>query len=116
MRCSTLTRASRSERNFPNMCTRCAFIGGVTAALLMPATALARTGDPRELELGIPKMRRFSDTVWLGQLTPNVWLHTTTYDISQTFAGDAKGDWYPANGAIVVRGDHAVLIDTGWTH
>lgn len=97
------------------MCTRCSFIGGVTAALLTPAVVLAHSGDPRELELGMPAMRRYSDTVWLGQLTPNVWLHTTTYDISQTFGG-SKGDWYPANGAIVVRGDHAVLIDTGWTH
>ena len=98
------------------MCTRCAFIAGVAAFAGAPVLASARTGDPAALELAIPHMKRYTDTVWLAQLTPNVWLHTTTYDISSTFDGIRKGDWYPANGAIVVRGDHAVLIDSGWTH
>lgn len=96
------------------MCTRCSFIGGVAAAFLTPALALARTGDLNSLELGLPTMKRFTDTVWLEQLSPNVWLHTTSFDISTTF-GESKPNWYPANGAIVTRGDHAVLVDTGWT-
>src|SRR5579859_2332968 len=101
------TIANRLERSCPNMCTRCSFIGSgaaaVAAAFLTPASALARTGDPQSLELGIPNMTRYNDTIWLGQLTPNVWLHTTTFDISTTF-GESKSDWYPANGAIVLRG------------
>lgn len=96
------------EENYPNMCTRCSFIGGVAAALLTPAVALARSGDPTALELGIPKMRRIADTLWLGQFSPNLWLHTVTHKLDD-------GTWYPANGAIVMRGDHALLIDTCWT-
>ena len=92
------------------MCTRCAFIAGVAAFAGAPVLVSARSGDPAELELGVPNMKRYADTVWLAQITPAVWLHTTTFDL------DGKGGWYPANGAIVVRGDHAVLIDTGWTH
>jgi metallo-beta-lactamase class B len=93
------------------MCTRCSFIGGVAAAaaaFVTPSFALARTGDPDSLETAIPNMKRLTDTVWLGQLSPNVWLHTVTHKLD-------AGEWYPANGAIVLRGDHALMIDTGWT-
>jgi len=56
----------------------------------------------------MPHMRRISTTVWLGQLTPNVWIHTTTHVL------DGVG-YYPANGAIVIEGDESLLIDTGWS-
>jgi len=52
-------------------------------------------------------MQRFSDTLWLGQLSRNVWIHTTTHVL------DGVG-YYPANGALVIVGDRTVLIDTGW--
>lgn len=53
-------------------------------------------------------MRRVSDTLWLGQLTPSVWVHTTTFVL------DGVG-YYPANGAIVIDGSESLLIDTGWS-
>jgi len=56
----------------------------------------------------MPEMRRISATLWLGQLTPNVWIHTTTHVL------DGVG-YYPANGAIVVGGSESLLIDTGWS-
>ncbi len=56
----------------------------------------------------MPAMRRVSDTLWLGQLTPGVWVHTTTHVL------DGVG-YYPANGAIVIDGNESLLIDTGWS-
>jgi metallo-beta-lactamase class B len=90
------------------MCTRCAFISGVAAFAAAPLAASARTGDPRYLEIATPGMARVADTVWLGQLTPNVWLYTVSKIL------DEAPGYYPANGAIVVNGDHSIFIDTGW--
>ena len=73
----------------------------------VPVTAAARTGAPQALEIALPAMRRFSDNVWLGELTPRVWIHITTEIV------DGIG-YYPANGAIVIDGSNALLIDTGW--
>ncbi len=56
----------------------------------------------------MPGMRRISDTLWLGQLTPTVWIHTTTHVL------DGVG-YYPANGAIVIDRNESLLIDTGWS-
>ncbi len=88
------------------MCTRCAVLGGLTAALTAPALATARAGDPAALEIAMPHMRRRSETLWLGRVSPNVWIHTTTHQLSGV-------GYYPANGAIVVAHDAALLIDTG---
>ena len=90
------------------MCTRCSFIGGLAAFALAPAVASARTGDPQALELAVPRMQRINDTVWLAQLTSNVWIHTTTHLL------DGK-IYYPANGLIVVDGRDATLVDTAWS-
>jgi glyoxylase-like metal-dependent hydrolase (beta-lactamase superfamily II) len=89
------------------MCTRCAFITGVAAALTAPSVASAQTGDPQSLEIAMPHMRRISNNLWLGQLTPNVWIHTTTHKIDSGY--------YPANGAIVIDGAQSILIDTAWS-
>ncbi len=56
----------------------------------------------------MPRMRRVTDTLWLGRLTSNVWIHTTTHVL------DGVG-YYPANGAIVLQGEESLLIDTGWS-
>ncbi len=90
------------------MCTRCAFIAGVAAFAGAPVLASARTGDPASLEIAMPGMQRVSDTVWLGQLTPNVWVHTFTKIL------DGDTGYFPANGAIVVDGAQALAIDPGW--
>jgi glyoxylase-like metal-dependent hydrolase (beta-lactamase superfamily II) len=90
------------------MCTRCAFLGALTASVAAPISALARSGDPQLLEIAQPAMQRISDTLWLGQLTPNVWLHTTTHVLEGV-------GYYPANGAIVVDRNESLLIDTGWS-
>jgi len=46
-----------------------------------------------------------SDDVDLRLLFDGVWMHTTR----------STSDRYPANGLLVLDGDHAVLVDTGWT-
>jgi metallo-beta-lactamase class B VIM len=88
------------------MCTRCAFISGLASVAATPALASAQSGDPQSLEIAMPHMRRISSNLWLGQLTYNVWIHTTTHKIDSGY--------YPANGAIVIDGPHSLLIDTGW--
>jgi len=90
------------------MCTRCAFLAGAVALASVPAVAIARTGDPKYLEIAMPGMQRIGDTVWFGRLTPNVWIFTTT----KILDGDAG--YYPANGAIVVQESEALIIDAGW--
>ncbi len=90
------------------MCSRCAFVGGLIGFAALPAVAAARAGDPAALEIAMPAMERISDTLWLGRLTPNVWIHTTTNVL------DGVG-YYPANGAIVTGANAALLIDTAWS-
>ena len=90
------------------MCSRCTFLAGVGAFAAAPALASARTGDPAYLEIAFSGMRRVANTVWLGQLTPNVWVFTTTEIL------DGDTGYYPANGAIVVDGSEALIIDPGW--
>jgi hypothetical protein len=44
---------------------------------------LGPEGLPSTLELGTDPMRRIAQTVWVSQLTPGLWLHTTTAVIGQ---------------------------------
>lgn len=64
-------------------------------------------GLPTILELGVAPMTRIAQSVWVAQLTPEVWLYTVTHPVG--------GYVYPANGLIVTTADGGVLIDTGWT-
>lgn len=89
------------------MCTRCVFLGGLAATMATPAVAAGLKGNPQLLEIAMPTQRRIAWNAWMGQVSPNVWLHTTTHLV------DGLG-YYPANGAIVVHGGEALLIDTGW--
>ncbi len=89
------------------MCDRCTFLGGLASFSAMPLIASAGSGDPQSLEIAMPAMTRISNTLWLGRLTPSVWLYTSTYPL------DGVG-YYPANGAIVVDGKEALLIDAAW--
>ena len=89
------------------MCTRCAFLGGLTGLMTAPVLASPLRGDPQALEIAMPEMRRIAYNAWLGRVSPNVWVHTTTHVLD-------SGDYYPANGAIVVENDASLLIDTGW--
>src|SRR5580700_7008684 len=89
------------------MCTRCVFLGGLTALMTVPAVAASTKGDPQLLEIAMPAQRRIAWNAWMGQISPNVWIHTTTHVV------DGLG-YYPANGAIVVHAGEALLIDSGW--
>ena len=90
------------------MCTRCVFLGGLAAlTTAAPALASPANGEPQDLEIAMPGMRRVAANAWLGRVSPNVWIHTTTHIL------DGVG-YYPANGAIVVHGNESLLIDTAW--
>jgi metallo-beta-lactamase class B len=52
-------------------------------------------------------MTRIEDTVWVAQVAPSVWLHSTTHMTG--------GFMFPANGMIVDRPGGSLLVDTGWT-
>jgi glyoxylase-like metal-dependent hydrolase (beta-lactamase superfamily II) len=80
----------------------------LAAFAAFPARASARTGAPLGPETALPAMRRIGEAVWLDRLSENVWLHTTATPV------DGAGI-FPANGAIVVDGNEALLIDTGWS-
>jgi metallo-beta-lactamase class B len=52
-------------------------------------------------------MKRIGRTVWVTEIAPQVWLHTTTARIS--------GDYiFPANGLIIERPTGSLIIDTGY--
>ncbi len=89
------------------MCTRAGFLTGVAVLAVAPAAVAAKTHSPQFLELAIPGMRQIDDSTWVGQLSPHVWIHTTTHDL------DGAG-YYPANGIIVENARDSLMIDTGW--
>jgi metallo-beta-lactamase class B len=47
------------------------------------------------------------DDVRFAQLSPTVWMHTSMKEVP------AFG-LVPANGLLVIDGDHSILIDTAW--
>lgn len=78
-------------------------LGGFTAR----AVEADAGGLPTILELGAEPMIRIGPTVWVAQIAPDVWLHTSTHPVGAFI--------YPANGLILLRNNEALLIDTGWT-
>jgi metallo-beta-lactamase class B len=64
-----------------------------------PSTVYAQSDDV-EIKL--------TNDVTVKRLAEGVWLHTTYFDI-----GDLKH--VPANGLIVIDGNHAMMIDLPWT-
>lgn len=62
---------------------------------------------PTILELGTKNMESIGDSVWVSNISPNVWLYTVTHPIGEFI--------YPANGLIILSTEGAILIDTGWT-
>lgn len=91
--------------------SRRAFCACCTGLALWPlqakAAPAADPGLPQALELGVPQMQRIAPTVWVAELAPGVWLHTTTGLIDGGF-------YYPANGLVVEQPGGSVLIDTGY--
>jgi metallo-beta-lactamase class B len=97
-----------TKRAFLAGCACCSMAG------LMPARAtVSGPGDfgakglPTMLELGTQPMARIGDSVWVGQIAPRLWLHTTTAIIP-------GGAVFPANGLILERRDGSILIDPGY--
>lgn len=86
------------------LCACC--VGPVTRPFAALADAPA-AGFPTILELGVDPMTPIAPGVFVAQIAPSVWLHTTTHPIG--------GVVYPANGLILMRDREALLIDTGWT-
>jgi len=64
-------------------------------------------GLPNLLELGADPMLRIGQSVWVKEIAPKIWLHTTTAKISGGYV-------FPANGLIIERATGSVMIDTGY--
>jgi metallo-beta-lactamase class B len=76
-----------------------AFFSLICSICTGPSTARAQSDD---VEI------RLNDNVTVKRLAEGVWLHTTCFDI-----GDLKR--VPANGLIIIDGEHAMMIDLPWT-
>ncbi len=58
--------------------------------------------------MAIPSMQRVSSEVYVAQIAPDLWVHTTIGRLPD-------GSTYAANGVILEEGDHSILFDVGWT-
>jgi metallo-beta-lactamase class B len=56
----------------------------------------------------VPGMERIADGVYVAQIGPGLWVHTTVGKLDDS-------SLYAANGALVEDGNGSVLIDAGWT-
>src|ERR1700683_5346373 len=56
----------------------------------------------------VPDMQRIADGVYVAQIGPGLWVHTTVGKLDDS-------SLYAANGALVEDGDGSVLIDAGWS-
>jgi glyoxylase-like metal-dependent hydrolase (beta-lactamase superfamily II) len=55
----------------------------------------------------LPQMKKLSDDVYVGQLSPKLWVHTTVGVLDD-------GSKYVANGILLLDGDGSILFDAGW--
>ncbi|MEO8350498.1 MAG: subclass B1 metallo-beta-lactamase [Chthoniobacteraceae bacterium] len=65
------------------------------------------TNRPGWMREQIAKTDAASNTVRFAQLSPTVWMHTSMKEVPGF-------GLVPANGLIVIEGDHSVLVDTAW--
>ena len=103
MKLDSLTRRSFLSLS---LCACCTGKATQSFAATSPASA-SDPGLPSILELGTDPMTRIDDTVWVAQVAPSLWLHSTTHMTG--------GSMVPANGMIIDRPGGSLLIDTGWT-
>lgn len=73
--------------------------------LLLSVRALAAIAAPPELAL--PSMTRLADDVFVAQVAPGLWVHTTLHTLSD-------GTVFPANGMLLETPRGSVIVDTGW--
>lgn len=86
---------------------RRALLAGLAALPLIAAASPKSTGEPDQLELPLPAMRRVSPTLWVAPLADHVWIACFTANLPII-------GWYPANGLIIADEQGAVVVDTGW--
>ncbi len=81
----------------------------IAAGLILGVTAIRAEKVP-DIQPGfaLPDMHRLTDTVYVAQLSPRLWVHTTVGTL-------ADGNLYAANGALLEDGNSSILFDVGWT-
>jgi metallo-beta-lactamase class B len=102
-----LTRRSFMNAAVCVCCTCAPLIRAIAAASNATVADLGAEGLPNLLELGADRMTRIGQTVWVKEIAPQIWLHTTTARI--------PGDYiFPANGLVIERPTGSLMIDTGY--
>lgn len=94
-----------------SVCACCVAVSPVRSAgatSVASAGGLGADGIPTLLELGTESMQRIGQTVWVENIAPGVWLHTTTATLTAGYV-------FPANGLILVGPSGSLLLDTGYT-
>lgn len=81
-------------------------------AVLIVAIGAASTGRPAPrpgLDLGLAtnNMKQLAPNVYVAEIAPGLWVHSTVSLIEGNLL-------YPANGMLLESGDHSILVDTGW--
>lgn len=86
---------------------RRALLAGLAALPLIGAAPAKSAGEPDQLELPLPAMRRISPTLWIAPVAERAWITCFTANLPMI-------GWYPANGLIVADDQGATVVDTGW--
>lgn len=103
----TLTRRAFVNAAACACCLRAPFIRAMATTSRPTGADRGADGLPNLLELGADHMLRIDRSIWVQEIAPRIWLHTTTARI-------AGGYVFPANGLIIERPTGSVMIDTGY--
>lgn len=81
-------------------------------AALLSTIGAASKGKPApqpdvELGLATKDMKQLAPNVYVAEIAPGLWAHSTVSQIEGNLL-------YPANGMLLESGDHSILVDTGW--
>jgi metallo-beta-lactamase class B len=96
-------------------CLLCAFAALMTAGLFVSTAGAQQTANSGYSKVpdiapgfALPQMKKLADDVYVAQLSPKLWVHTTVGVLDD-------GSKYAANGMLLVDGDGSILFDAGWT-
>jgi len=93
---------------------RTGLVAGLVATVLVSglwAQRTANSGYPPAPNIApgfaLPRMLKLSDDVYVAQLSPKLWVHTTVGVLDD-------GSKYAANGMLLLDGEGSILFDAGW--
>jgi metallo-beta-lactamase class B len=101
----------RIEMTSSNAFRLIAFLAVLLIAIGAASTGLSAPKPDRkpDLDLGLAtnNMKQLAPNVFVAEIAPGLWVHSTVSLIEGNLL-------YPANGMLLESGDHSILVDTGW--